>query len=133
MTNMISGDIVLKADRLGRVKVTRDRREAILEEFDRSGMSGAGFARHFGIKYPTFASWILKRRKSSSQEDHPVQVEEVHFVEAVVDPGNPVRSGGMNGVRVELPGGAHLELQDERQTGLVAHLLNTLADVKHSC
>ena len=38
--------------------------------FDRSRMSGAGFARHFGIKYSIFASWILKRRKSSSQEDH---------------------------------------------------------------
>jgi len=58
MTNMISGYIVLNADLLGRVKIIRDRREAILEEFDRSGMSGTEFARHFGIKYPTFASWM---------------------------------------------------------------------------
>jgi hypothetical protein len=31
---------ILKRDVLGRVKTPRERREAILEEFDKSGMSG---------------------------------------------------------------------------------------------
>ena len=133
MTNMSFGDIILKRDRVGRVKVTRDRRRAILEEFDRSGMSGAGFARHYGIKYATFAGWILKRRKLLSAPECLPPVDGVHFMEAVVDRGNPVRSGGMNGLRVELPGGAHLELTDERQTGLVVHLLKALGGSERSC
>ena len=133
MTNMSSGDIILKRDRVGRVKVTRDRRRAILEEFDRSEMSGAEFARHYGIKYATFAGWILKRRKSLSAPECLAPVEEVHFVEAVIDQGSSVRAGAMDGLRVDLPGGAHLELKDERQTGLVAHLLRTLAGWERSC
>ena len=130
---MISADIILKRDRVGRVKVTRDRRRAILEEFNRSGMSGAGFARHYGIKYATFAGWILKRRKSLSAPASSAPVEGMRFVEAVVDRVNPVRTGALNGLRVELPGGAHLELNDERQASLVAHLLRTLADSERSC
>lgn len=46
---------ILKVDARGRVQVTAERREALLDEFDRSGMSGAGFAKHYGIKYTPFA------------------------------------------------------------------------------
>ena len=53
---------VLKADVLGRVKVKPEIREQILDEFERSGMSGRAFAKHHGIKEQTFASWIQKRR-----------------------------------------------------------------------
>jgi hypothetical protein len=32
--------VILKQDRLGRVRTPREKRERILEEFERSGMSG---------------------------------------------------------------------------------------------
>lgn len=54
---------VLKTDSLGRVKVSDDYREAVLDEFERGGMSGQAFAQLHGIKYTTFASWIQKRRR----------------------------------------------------------------------
>ena len=37
-------------------------REAILDEFERSGLKGAAFARMTGLQYQTFASWIQRRR-----------------------------------------------------------------------
>lgn len=55
---------VLKADVLGRVKVKPKVREQIIDEFERSGMSGRAFAKHHGIKEQTFASWIQKRRRA---------------------------------------------------------------------
>jgi hypothetical protein len=48
MTNMISArlpdDEVLKSDALGRVKIDRSSREALLDEFEQSGASGPAFA-----------------------------------------------------------------------------------------
>ncbi len=52
---------VMKVDRRGRVHVPRARREALLDEFERSGASAPEFARLVGIKYGTFACWRAKR------------------------------------------------------------------------
>ena len=54
---------VLKQDARGRVRVLAQRREALLDEFERSGASGVKFERLTGIKYATFANWVLQRRK----------------------------------------------------------------------
>jgi DNA-binding transcriptional regulator YiaG len=54
---------VLKTDVLGRVKTGVPQREAILDEFERSGLSGTKFAAVAGVNYQTFASWVQKRRK----------------------------------------------------------------------
>jgi hypothetical protein len=48
---------ILKRDTAGRVRTPRERREALLTEFDRSGMSGQKFAACAGMKYTTFANW----------------------------------------------------------------------------
>ena len=50
-------------DTLGRVRTPREKREQILDEYERSGMSGAAFAALVGVKYSTLASWIQQRRK----------------------------------------------------------------------
>ena len=57
-----SGTTILKRDALGRIGYPRGQREALLDEFERSGLKGAAFARTVGISYPTFAYWIQKRR-----------------------------------------------------------------------
>jgi hypothetical protein len=49
---------ILSQDAQGRVLVSRERRESLLEEYDRSGMSGVKFARYVGIKYSTLAYWL---------------------------------------------------------------------------
>jgi transposase-like protein len=58
MTFLSAQGEVFKQDSRGRVRVPRERREALLEEFERSGASGVKFARLVGIKYQTFASWV---------------------------------------------------------------------------
>ena len=63
MTSTTAANEVLKQDRRGRVRVPRERREALLAEFARSGLSAAAFAQMTGIKYPTFANWLQERRK----------------------------------------------------------------------
>ena len=63
---MVSGAVdgeILKRDKMGRVRVPRARREALLNEFERGGTSGAQFADYVGIKYSTFATWIQKRQR----------------------------------------------------------------------
>lgn len=126
MTNTISADIVLKADRRGRVRTPVERRAVILEEFDRSGLSGHAFAVHYGIKYPTFASWLQKRRRQRAMQE-PAGRDGLRLVEAVVDAGNAPCTRSAVVLRVELPGGAALEMSDERQAVLVAQLLRALA------
>jgi transposase-like protein len=54
---------LLKTDVPGRVRVTPERRAAILAEFDRSGVSAAQFARLAGINYSTFAQWVQRHRR----------------------------------------------------------------------
>ncbi len=56
---------MLKTDVLGRVKTSVRQREAMLDEFERSGLSGTKFAAVVGVKYQTFASWVQKRRKAT--------------------------------------------------------------------
>ena len=52
---------LLKVDTRGRVRTSLERRQAILEEFDQSGVSAAQFAKLAGIRYSTFAAWVNRR------------------------------------------------------------------------
>jgi hypothetical protein len=49
---------ILSQDARGRVLATPERREPLLAEYDRSGMSGVKFAQYVGIKYSTLAYWL---------------------------------------------------------------------------
>jgi hypothetical protein len=51
---------ILNQDAQGRVLISRERRALLLEEYDRSGMSGVKFAQYVGIKYSTLAYWQLR-------------------------------------------------------------------------
>jgi hypothetical protein len=56
MTDTTTAGEILVQDTLGRVRTPREKREQILDEYERSGMSGAAFAALVGVKYPTLAS-----------------------------------------------------------------------------
>ena len=62
VSGAVDGEI-FKRDKMGRVRVSRARREALLNEFERGGTSGAQFADYVGIKYSTFAHWLQKRQR----------------------------------------------------------------------
>lgn len=61
-----------RRDRRGRVSWPRERREELLAEYARSGMSQAAFARRAGVRYPTFAHWVQEARRESSESSGAV-------------------------------------------------------------
>ncbi len=63
MTSLNSDVEVIKQDARGRVRVPGERREALLDAFQQSGVSGAQFARLAGIKVSTFAAWVSRRHQ----------------------------------------------------------------------
>ena len=50
-------------DTKGRVRTSKEQRRVILEEFERSGESAAGFAKRTGLKYSTLAGWLVRYRR----------------------------------------------------------------------
>jgi hypothetical protein len=63
MTSTIPEPIILKTDGLGRVRTPLAQREALLDAFERSGLSGMKFAALHGVKYPSFANWVQQRKR----------------------------------------------------------------------
>lgn len=119
-------DGILKKDVLGRVRTPRERREALLAEFDRSGMSGQKFAAWAGIKYATFAHWRQQRRKQQGKGPRPSGKNPVRWLEAVVSKNGPVAESapsGTAGIIVQGPGGVRIEITDAKQVGLAVQLL----------
>lgn len=133
MTSTKEGPKLLKTDTRGRVRTPRARQEALLDEFARSGLSGAKFAALAGLKYPTFASWVLRRRQQGApvHSSPPAAVTPAQWLEAVVEPST--RREGSPPVRVQLAGGAWVEVQHAGQTPLVAALLRAWEKAAPAC
>ncbi len=113
---------ILKTDSRGRVIVTPERREQLLDEFERGGMSGASFAKHYGLRYSTFAYWRQRRRKAGRRSAGARSAMPFVFVES----GQPeIRSEG-NGVRIELGTGAVMTLHGTEDVPLAAALIAAL-------
>lgn len=109
---------LLKVDARGRVQVSEERREALLDEFDRSGMSGAGFAKHYGIKYTTFAYWIQARRRKQSPS--PPSGENQFLMVSVE------ATSRAKGLTVELSHGVTLKITTPEEARLAAVLIESL-------
>ena len=62
--------IIIKSDRTGRARYTQQYKDEVSAAYEASGMSGPAFAEHCGVKYPTFASWVSKRRREENQMSH---------------------------------------------------------------
>jgi len=124
MTNTTqTGEQVLKADVLGRVRTPPERREQVLDEFERSGLSGKKFAALVGIKYPTLATWAQKRGRARGAYPAAVGPKQLRWLEAVVEES----SGDKSPLVLELPGGAKVRIHDVQAAALAATLLRALA------
>lgn len=124
---------VCKRDAVGRVRVPATRREALLDEFERSSLSGAQFARAAGIHYQTFACWVQRRRHDRGDYERRPKARSaaLRLVEAVVaaPQASPAQGPCLEGESLEvlLPGGAKVLLAHASQVPLVAQLLRALA------
>ena len=131
----------LKRDVLGRVTVSRAQREALLDEFERSGLKGKPFAKLVGLNYQTFACWIQKRRRARGDYSTEGAAEglssgtvkapgSLRLIEAVATPGHATLRGDParrpEPLELILPGGAKLLVASSAQVALAAQLINSL-------
>ena len=127
MTDMQKSDgAILKTDTRGRVQTPPTRRESLLDEFERSGLSASKFAALVGIKYQTFAAWAARRRKHATTKSPTKPVDPVRWLEAVVQEAQAPVTHKTSVVVLRLPGGAQLELADLKQVPLAAALVRAL-------
>ena len=130
---------LLKTDALGRVRTSGPRREALLDEFERSGASATKFAELVGVNYQTFASWVQRRRNTGANAKAPplsgrgTAPAALRLVEAVVDSGATSTPEAPVSVMVHLPGGVRVEMTHHAQAALVVELWRLLeARQQHS-
>jgi hypothetical protein len=137
MTSTEKESPLLKSDKIGRVFTPPARREQLLDEFERSGLSGTKFAALVGLKYPTFAAWAQARRQQRGADPHakaPKNPEaSVRWLEAVLDQAQGQTAGAATALRVRLPGGAQLEISQVAQVPLAAALLAALEKPALAC
>lgn len=131
---MTQTDRVLKVDAAGRVWTPREQREAVLDEFERSGLPATKFAAHVGVKYPTFASWVQARRRRRGDADMATAREPaaLKWVEASVA-GADTEAKATRALVVHLPGGGRIEVNDLAQAALAAQLLRVLCSGGATC
>ena len=117
---------IFKQDGRGRVRTSAGRREQLLDEFERSGLSGPKFAELVGVKYQTFATWVQRRqRQLGAVAKVPVPTTaSVKWLEAVMTSTPPPVAGAV--LVLQLPGGVRLEVADEKQAVLAASLVRAL-------
>lgn len=127
MTVMEPGSEILKVDEIGRVRTPPEKREALLAEFDRSGMTGAQFARFSGVRYPTLMSWLQKRRKEAGQGEQMVTSRQDHpgWLEARVE--GVIKS---ENIVVEMGGGVRMLVGNRAQAALAGELLRAMGLVR---
>lgn len=124
--------VPLKRDVRSRVRSTPAQRQAALQAYARSGLSGPQFARSAGIKYQTLVTWRRQAKASAPASALIPSISNVAFLEAV--PITPPASACLD---LLLPGNVHLHLSCPSQMPLAAALLQQL-DLKrspdhHSC
>ena len=127
------GAQIFKRDTTGRVRLPRARREELLDEYERSGISGVQFAAYVGIKYSTLANWIQKRGRRQQQEKSLIKAEcrpqsdkrNGAWVEAVIERSRELKIPE-GSLRIHFSGGAYCQISNPREAGLAAELLGRL-------
>ena len=112
---------IIKSDRIGRAHYSDQYNREVLAAFGQSSLSGPVFAKQCGIKYPSFASWVSKSRKTKTTADPT----EHHQAFIVAELGEDFTAS--QALEVKLPGGAAVFASNKDQVLLLAELLKALA------
>jgi len=114
-------NVPVTVDAKGRVRASREQRQIILAEFERSGVSAAQFAQRTGLKYSTLAGWLQRYRRTRPKG----RARAVRLLEAVVA---EAQGGDQNSsLNLQLPDGTRIEINNAKQAALAAELLRALA------
>lgn len=120
---MDNRSIILKQDTRGRIRTPVARREELVSEFERSGLSARRFAALAGVRYNTFWTW-LKNRSPRGRRKRAKAAGKPKFVEVVMEAAPPRPPCAL---LVSLPGGARLSLTEAAQVPLAVQLIKALA------
>jgi hypothetical protein len=125
-----SQSLILKTDTRGRVFTPAHRRETLLDEFERSGLSGTQFAELSGIKYQTFAGWVFSRKRKRGLPEPARKVQskqqQVSWLETVVKEAEGAGALPCSSLMLHLPGGVRAEIAQPHQIPLAAALVRAL-------
>ena len=125
---------ILSQDARGRVLITQERRDLLLEEYDRSGMSGVRFAQYVGIKYTTLAHWLRRRRGRRQREkllmkgggETGPRKGKATWIEAVVDKNGSQSREKAGALQIYFAAGAYCQVSSAAEVALAAELLGRL-------
>ena len=106
----------IKTDDVGRLRLSAEHKAALLDAFERSGMSGIQLAKQHGLKYSTFLTWVRKRKELADPTASTPFVE-VEFSQNITS-NTPLS--------IALPNGAKIEVHSNSQVSLAAELLKSL-------
>ena len=109
------------------MRFTRKQREALLDGYEASGLSGPQFCAQHGIKYQTFATWLQKRKRDDGRDPIPLVPPEstpLFLLAGVEDSGDPPSASALE---IRLPGGASLFIRHTGEATLAAELLKRMA------
>lgn len=121
---MDSRSIILKQDTRGRIRTPAARREVLVAEFERSGLSARRFAALAGVRYNTFWTWLKSRSRRVGGKPARKAAGKPKFVEVKLEAAPPRPACAL---LVSLPGGAVLSLTEAGQVPLAAELIKALA------
>jgi AraC-like DNA-binding protein len=115
----------------------------MLDEFEKSGMSGAQFARLTGLNYSSFQNWVQRRRHTRGAQFEARKQENattagraaVRLFEAVMADGEIAQAApteglsprGVAGLLIELPGASRMHVETPVQLRMAAELLALIA------
>lgn len=126
---MEAGAEILKVDEAGRVQMPSGKREAMLAEYDRSGMTGAQFARFVGVRYSTLMYWLQKRRKEAGRgepRERTARPDHPRWLEARVEGDVPK----CENLVVEVGGEVRMLVGSRTQAALAGEVLRAMGMVR---
>lgn len=121
MTDM--NEVILKADRRGRLRYTAGQKQALVDAYEASGLSGPRFASLHGVNYQTLVSWLKKRRQNEPR--HPALTS---LVAAELD--DMLRNPSGPPLEVLLPCGVRFAIHTPAQMQMAADLIRELNNTR---
>ena len=112
---------IIKSDRTGRTRYTRQYKQEVLAAFETSSLSAPQFAAQCGIKYPTFASWLAAAKSNGGSG---TVINRPTFLLAEVATTSEVSPASLE---VCLPCGAIVRVPSRDQLPLLVELLRQLS------
>ena len=115
---------LIKTDRLGRIRISPEHRQMLLDKFEESTISGLAFAKMHGIKYPTFANWCQKRKRETNSYPEAADSHDLKLMESLTEV--ITRESPEHSLKVQFGTGIELSIFNDAQLSLAAKLIRKL-------